>query len=72
MNALTQRSTSFLLRMWNVRENDHMVCRYSLESSHTGEKWGFADLDALVAFLHQQTIVVTGTLLDEESNLDKL
>ncbi len=65
MNTLTQRSTSFLLRLWYVRENDHTACRYSLESSHTGEKWGFADLESLVVFLRKQTIGVSEILSDE-------
>ncbi|TFG72518.1 MAG: hypothetical protein E4H27_02475 [Anaerolineales bacterium] len=49
------RSLSFLLRLWHVKENDHWVYRYSLESSHSGERWGFADLDARRAFLRNQT-----------------
>jgi hypothetical protein len=28
--------------------------RASLESPHTGERWGFADLEEMVAFLRRQ------------------
>jgi hypothetical protein len=41
--------------MWTVKVNKHSVWRSSLESSSTGEKWGFADLDELCTFLRQQT-----------------
>lgn len=51
MNEAQQNYHSFLLRVWQVQENEHAVWRLSLESSHTGKRWGFADLDALCAFL---------------------
>jgi hypothetical protein len=53
---------SFMLRLW--RENDEeerehgaieQVWRASLESSRTGEHWGFASLCELFAFLRRQT-----------------
>ena len=53
---------SYLLRLWRVRgdEGAHQlaekpVWRASLESPFTGERMGFASLDALFAFLRQQT-----------------
>jgi len=52
------RYLSYLLRLWQVQENEHTTWRASLESSHTGEKWGFADLDALCVFLHEQTTIL--------------
>ena len=52
---------SYLLRLWQVQENEHTTWRASLESSHTGERWGFATLDALCAFLREQTTVLAVT-----------
>ncbi|MBL7183254.1 MAG: hypothetical protein ISS50_02265 [Anaerolineae bacterium] len=53
---------SYLLRLWRVRgdEGAHQsaekpIWRASLESPFTGERMGFASLDALFAFLRQQT-----------------
>ena len=45
---------SYLLRLWRVGKQK-AVWRASLESPHTGERIGFASLDALFAFLRQQT-----------------
>lgn len=59
MSEETQQSISFLLSLWHVKENDHTVWRYSLESSHPGERWDFSDLDALCAFLSQQTVALS-------------
>ena len=61
MSEENQRYHSFLLRLWQVRENEHTTWRASLESSHTGERWGFADLDALCTFLREQTTVLAVT-----------
>ena len=53
---------SFLLRLWREDDGkmpDHgaakQVWRASLESSRTGEWWGFANLCDLFAFLRRQT-----------------
>ncbi len=45
---------SYLLRLWRVG-TEKAVWRASLESPHGGERIGFASLDALFAFLRQQT-----------------
>jgi hypothetical protein len=50
---------SYLLRLWAIEDQGRLVWRASLESPHSGERWGFASLDALFAFLRQETI---GTL----------
>ena len=47
---------SYLLRLWRVGEEE-AVWRASLESSHTGERKGFAGLDDLFDFLREQTFV---------------
>ncbi len=45
---------SYLLRLWRVSEEE-TSWRASLESSHTGEREGFASLDDLFSFLREQT-----------------
>jgi len=46
---------SYLLRVWAVDLNGDVGWRASLESPQTGERLGFADLDALFAFLRAAT-----------------
>jgi hypothetical protein len=49
-----RRYLSYLLRLWQVRVGGELVWRASLESPHTRERWGFADLASLVAFLEEE------------------
>ena len=65
MHGKKQRYHSFLLRLWPVEARGQIVWRASLESSHTGERWGFADLNALYAFLRQQSTAVSDSEADE-------
>ena len=46
---------AYMLRMWRVEAEDGPVWRGSLESPHTGERQGFANLDMLFAFLGEKT-----------------
>ena len=46
---------SFLLRLWRTSSHGNAVWRASLESAQTGERYGFADLASLIAFLEAQT-----------------
>lgn len=55
MSGQKRRYTSYLLRLWPAADKSDLVWRASLESSGTGERWGFASLDELFAFLRQQT-----------------
>ena len=55
MSRKERRYISYLLRLWQVKTSSGLVWRASLESSRTGERQGFANLDALYAFLRQQT-----------------
>ncbi len=48
------RYLSYLLRLWQVRGSDHWLWQASLEST-SGERQGFPNLDALVAYLEAQT-----------------
>ena len=54
MTTQEPRYLAFMLRLWQVRDNDEMVWRASLEDPHTGERRGFASLEMLVAFLREQ------------------
>jgi hypothetical protein len=53
---------SYLLRLWRVDEGDE-VWQVSLESARTGERRGFADLEAMLDFLRRRTALrpTTGT-----------
>jgi hypothetical protein len=55
MSSEERRYISYLLRLWQTTSGDETAWRASLEDSETGERKGFADLDALLAFLRQQT-----------------
>ncbi len=46
---------SFLLRLWRVKGTGPLAWRASLESTATGRRQGFADLEHLFAFLEAQT-----------------
>ena len=45
---------SFLLRLWRAGNGGEPVWRASLESPHTGEHLGFANLGELFAYLEAQ------------------
>lgn len=46
---------AYLLRLWRVGSEGEAVWRASLEDAHTGERKGFADLDALFDHVRSQT-----------------
>ena len=46
---------AYMLRMWRVDTGRGHVWRASLESPHTGERQGFANLQLLFAFLVEKT-----------------
>ena len=46
---------SYLLRLWMVEEDGEYLWRASLEVTHSGERYGFANLDDLLTFLKEQT-----------------
>jgi len=46
-----------MLRCWEVRSSDHegpVTWRFSVEDPHTGQKHGFAGLEALKGFLQAE------------------
>ena len=46
---------AYMLRLWSSEQGGRRVWRVSLESAHSAERQVFADLEALFAFLQQQT-----------------
>ena len=50
------RYLAYMLRLWRVHDDDgEPTWRASLESPHTAERQGFADLEALFEFLKERT-----------------
>ena len=57
---------SYLLRLWKKEQSGISDWRASLEDSHTGERFGFANLEQLFAFLLER-IEGAGRHPDERS-----
>jgi hypothetical protein len=55
---------SYLLRLWRVDEGENGV-QASLESTHTGERRGFANLEAMLDFLRRQMAAQSKRSSDE-------
>ncbi len=55
MGNRKRRHISYLLRLWQVKSEDELVWRASLESPHTRERRGFPSLAELFAFLERET-----------------
>jgi hypothetical protein len=49
------RYLAYLVRLWQVNHGGEAAWYASIEDPHTGERRGFASLNALFAFLHDQT-----------------
>lgn len=50
-----RRYQSYLLRLWQTRDDEIQIWRASLESAATREYHGFASMEDLCAFLRAQT-----------------
>ena len=55
MSEEVPRYLAYMLRMWQAASDGRLVWRASLESPHTGERQGFADLRSLYEFLERGT-----------------
>ena len=55
MPTQSRRYLAYMLRLWQVGGEGESSWWASLESPRTGERRGFANLEALVAFLEGQT-----------------
>lgn len=50
MGTQPPRYLAYLVRLWQIRDQDKFTWRASLEDTHTGERRGFPDLASLIAF----------------------
>jgi hypothetical protein len=50
-----QRYLAYMLRLWQISSDGEPIWRTSLESPHSGERHGFANLEMLFAFLEEET-----------------
>lgn len=57
---------SFLLRLWKTDDADAVIWRASLERPGTREHRGFASLEALFAYLREQTAPAGDSPLTEQ------
>jgi hypothetical protein len=55
MSTEQQHYLAYMLRLWQVSSDGKPIWRASLESPHSGERHGFANLETLLAFLEEQT-----------------
>ena len=55
MHEVERPYLTFLLRLWRVKDAPGQLWRASLVSSETAERYGFATLDALFAFVFDLT-----------------
>jgi hypothetical protein len=61
MNEPRLRYISYLLRLWQVMCEEGPAWRASLEDTRTGERQGFANLDALLDYLIRRTGEIAAT-----------
>ncbi|UCC63663.1 MAG: hypothetical protein JSV36_00970 [Anaerolineae bacterium] len=54
MTDESPRYLAFMVRLWRTDTQEGPVWRASAESPHTGERQGFASLEALCAFLVEE------------------
>ena len=59
-----RRYAAYLLRVWEPDQAGELIWRASLESTDTGERHEFADLDGLFAYL--ETVYQTRPLDDAQ------
>ena len=55
MSGQRRKYRAYLLRLWQARQDETLSWRASLERARTGERKGFANLEALFAYLRKQT-----------------
>lgn len=54
MNDKVPKHHSYLLRMWEENSQIESPWRIVLVDPHTGERWGFSDLQRLLVFLQAE------------------
>lgn len=66
MNTRPERYHAFLLRFWQIEQDGEETWQASLEDSRTGEKRGFASIEALVKYVWELTRRREGVESDKE------
>ena len=66
MTGDKSRYSSYLLRLWLEMDEAETTWRASLEETHTGERQGFISLEALYAFILEQT----RHIVDQSNKID--
>ena len=61
MSSINLRSRSYLLRLWREWRDGRWIQRASLEDGRTGERVGFADVEALCHHLRLAATSLSGT-----------
>ena len=69
MTNKEKKYLAYMLRLWQAGDDEEPSWRASLESPHTGERHGFANLARLVAFLEEQTETAPHTDPEDFENL---
>ena len=59
---------AYLLRLWQVRNGDESHWRVSLQDAHTGERHGFASVEALLEFLRARTAGISDLTAEDAEN----
>lgn len=57
--------TSYILRVWQVKEGHNWTWRATLERISDGERFGFVSLEELFVFLQEHSTEVTGPQQDD-------
>jgi hypothetical protein len=58
---------SYVLRLWQAREDGEISWRASLQTVPSGERQGFASLEELFDYLLRQTTTAVAALGEEDS-----
>jgi len=66
MSEGQRRYISYLLRLWQIESQGQLMWRVSLEEARTGERHGFPDLEALIAYLREETAAGTAEGASED------
>ena len=67
MNEIQRAYVSYLLRLWQAQDNGEWTWQGSLESPQTGQRWVFANLDDVLAFVRAQASELSADLKGYEN-----
>jgi len=66
-NSQSQPETylAYLVRLWKVNQDEQCCWRVSIEDPFTGERHGFVNVNAFIAFIKEKTEGVPGKDLEK-------